>query len=195
MIVVRNAPTSRLSRSAHSNPSRMLANIDDEGLVERAAELGALALARLQEIAHGHPAVAEVRGRGLLLGVELADHGDTTLEVVARATPRGDLSAQRIGLCLLHPLSAAGGAVEIEHVDGRLSRSTLPTRVSPWPPFTLVRQVRHEYQPGHWACARLEGDGAADGFATTFFGFFTFLFFGLLSPTSDLQRCCGDRVG
>jgi len=92
------------------------------------------------------------------LELELTDHGGTTLEVVARATPRGDLSAQRIGLCLLHPLSAAGGAVEIEHVDGRLSRSTLPTRVSPWPPFTLVRQVRHEYRPGHWACARLEGE-------------------------------------
>jgi 4-aminobutyrate aminotransferase-like enzyme len=43
----------------------------DEGLVGRSAELGAKALARLSSDLAGHPAVGEVRGRGLFLGIDL----------------------------------------------------------------------------------------------------------------------------
>jgi 4-aminobutyrate aminotransferase len=53
-----------------------LATIDvirREGLVERAAELGAHALARLRDIAGRRPLVADCRGLGLLLGVDLRD--------------------------------------------------------------------------------------------------------------------------
>ncbi|MFQ6016737.1 MAG: aspartate aminotransferase family protein [Kiloniellaceae bacterium] len=45
--------------------------IEDEGLAERAAELGARALERLREMKAKHRLVGDVRGRGLLLGVEL----------------------------------------------------------------------------------------------------------------------------
>ena len=45
--------------------------IEEEGLVNRAAELGAHALERLYEMMDQHPIVGDVRGRGLLLGVEL----------------------------------------------------------------------------------------------------------------------------
>jgi 4-aminobutyrate aminotransferase len=50
--------------------------IEEEGLAERAAVLGAHALARLGEIARGRPCVGEVRGLGLLIGVELVGPGD-----------------------------------------------------------------------------------------------------------------------
>jgi ornithine--oxo-acid transaminase len=46
-----------------------LAVLREEGLVERAAELGAHLMRRLRAI--GHPAIREVRGRGLLVGVDL----------------------------------------------------------------------------------------------------------------------------
>ncbi|MFO1324078.1 MAG: aspartate aminotransferase family protein [Burkholderiales bacterium] len=51
-----------------------LATLDvvaDEGLLERARTLGARALDQLRAIAARHPLVGEVRGIGLLLGVEL----------------------------------------------------------------------------------------------------------------------------
>ncbi len=47
--------------------------IEEEGLVERSASLGRTALDRLHAIADRHPVVAEVRGIGLLLGIELRD--------------------------------------------------------------------------------------------------------------------------
>jgi 4-aminobutyrate aminotransferase len=51
--------------------------IEDEGLAERAAELGAHALERLAEMMDRHPIVGDVRGRGLLLGLELVRNRET----------------------------------------------------------------------------------------------------------------------
>lgn len=45
--------------------------IDREGLVERAATLGGLARTKLEGLRDRHPLIGEVRGLGLLLGVEL----------------------------------------------------------------------------------------------------------------------------
>lgn len=50
-----------------------IAVIEEEGLLERAQTMGRHALARLQALGERHPAVADVRGLGLLLGVELID--------------------------------------------------------------------------------------------------------------------------
>ena len=87
-------------------------------------------------------------------------HGDLqgTVQLQARAVPRGDILANRIGLCLMHPMQAIGQALEVEHVDGRISRSNFPEQVPPWPPFTGVCGIRHEFVPGHWAQVRFQGD-------------------------------------
>ena len=45
--------------------------IESEGLVENAARIGALALRRLNELKARIPSVGDVRGRGLIIGVEL----------------------------------------------------------------------------------------------------------------------------
>jgi 4-aminobutyrate aminotransferase len=54
-----------------------LATIDalQGGLIENAAAMGELLLRRLREIAAGKPLIREVRGRGLLVGIELARNG------------------------------------------------------------------------------------------------------------------------
>ncbi|MBM3573731.1 MAG: aspartate aminotransferase family protein [Alphaproteobacteria bacterium] len=53
--------------------------IEEEGLVENAAKVGAHALARLNDMKRRHPMIGDVRGLGLLIGVELVgDHAAKT---------------------------------------------------------------------------------------------------------------------
>lgn len=65
-----------------------MAVLEDENLVPRAAELGAVALAELRRGLAGHPRVRDVRGRGLLLAVE-CDSGETALRACGAALRRG----------------------------------------------------------------------------------------------------------
>jgi len=51
----------------------VLAVIEDEGLVANAAETGSYLRQGLEALAGRHPVIGDVRGEGLLLGVELAD--------------------------------------------------------------------------------------------------------------------------
>lgn len=51
--------------------------IEDEGLVENAARVGAMALDRLNEMKRKLPAIGDVRGRGLLIGVDLVTDRET----------------------------------------------------------------------------------------------------------------------
>ena len=65
-----------------------LAVLEEEKLAERAAELGAAALAKLRAELAGRPSVREVRGRGLMLGIECADAA-VAREAVATLLRRG----------------------------------------------------------------------------------------------------------
>jgi len=47
--------------------------VDDERLAERAEHIGERMLSSLRQASTGHPHVAEVRGRGLMLAIEFAD--------------------------------------------------------------------------------------------------------------------------
>ncbi|MBL8329141.1 MAG: aspartate aminotransferase family protein [Rubrivivax sp.] len=51
--------------------------IERDGLVAHAAALGTHALERLQAMKRRHPLIGDVRGRGLLLGIELVEQRDT----------------------------------------------------------------------------------------------------------------------
>lgn len=72
--------------------------IEDEGLVERAAELGQYALDRLREFGRASPIVGDVRGRGLMLGVEIVSDK-------AGRTPAPDLAERIYYKCLDEGLS------------------------------------------------------------------------------------------
>lgn len=51
--------------------------IEDENLVERSAELGAYAIERLQNTLAGCPIVGDIRGRGLMFGIEIVADKET----------------------------------------------------------------------------------------------------------------------
>ncbi|HEX7172905.1 MAG TPA: aminotransferase class III-fold pyridoxal phosphate-dependent enzyme [Candidatus Limnocylindria bacterium] len=58
--------------------------IDDERLVERAESMGERMLTGLRDLTAGHPLVAEVRGRGMMIAIEFAEGDDLV--------PRPDLA-------------------------------------------------------------------------------------------------------
>jgi 4-aminobutyrate aminotransferase len=69
---------------------------EDEGLVARAETLGHRLLDGLRDAASGYPHVAEVRGRGLMVGIEFADPDSLA--------PRPDLAKAVINEALMHRL-------------------------------------------------------------------------------------------
>ncbi|MEU8618879.1 diaminobutyrate--2-oxoglutarate transaminase family protein [Streptomyces sp. NPDC048623] len=68
-----HAGTFRGNQLAMAAGAATLAYVRENGLAERAGLLGARMIARLQGLAAAHPCVGDVRGRGLMLGVELVD--------------------------------------------------------------------------------------------------------------------------
>ncbi|NBE51290.1 diaminobutyrate--2-oxoglutarate transaminase family protein [Streptomyces boluensis] len=68
-----HAGTFRGNQLAMAAGAATLAHVRRNRLAERAAELGDHMLRRLRALAAGHPQIGEVRGRGLMIGVELVD--------------------------------------------------------------------------------------------------------------------------
>jgi acetylornithine/succinyldiaminopimelate/putrescine aminotransferase len=81
---VLNSSTFAGGRLAMTAGLETLAILEDEGLAARARETGNFLLERLRNLAARHEVIKNVRGRGLLIGVELRP----PLTLFARAVPR-----------------------------------------------------------------------------------------------------------
>jgi putrescine aminotransferase len=81
--------------------------IDAEALVSRSAERGAQLLSGLQARLRGHPLVQDVRGRGLLVGIEFGPTGRGWLDKLAPALV-GKLSESMFGHWICVRLLEAG---------------------------------------------------------------------------------------
>ncbi|MFD3439899.1 diaminobutyrate--2-oxoglutarate transaminase family protein [Streptomyces sp. NPDC058685] len=68
-----HAGTFRGNQLAMAAGAATLAFVRENRLADRAATLGARMLSRLQGLATAHPCIGDVRGRGLMIGVELVD--------------------------------------------------------------------------------------------------------------------------
>ncbi|NWF29205.1 diaminobutyrate--2-oxoglutarate transaminase family protein [Streptomyces sp. PKU-EA00015] len=68
-----HAGTFRGNQLAMAAGAATLAYVRENRLADRAATLGARMLARLQGLAAAHSCIGDVRGRGLMIGVELVD--------------------------------------------------------------------------------------------------------------------------
>jgi len=72
--------------------------IEDEGLVDNAASVGAWALERMNGMMDRHRAIGDVRGRGFLLGIDLVKDRDTK-------EPAEDMAEEIFYRCLENGLS------------------------------------------------------------------------------------------
>ncbi|MEU6257356.1 diaminobutyrate--2-oxoglutarate transaminase family protein [Streptomyces sp. NPDC047043] len=68
-----HAGTFRGNQLAMAAGTATLAHVRENGLAERAAALGSHMLTQLRALARGLPCIGDVRGRGLMIGVELVD--------------------------------------------------------------------------------------------------------------------------
>ncbi len=67
----------------------------------------------------------------------------------------------RLGFCVLHPMSAAGAMCRLEHVDGSQEEAALPTRAiatQPVLPFAELKALQHQVAPDLWARLEFEGE-------------------------------------
>ncbi|MFI1166376.1 diaminobutyrate--2-oxoglutarate transaminase family protein [Streptomyces sp. NPDC020801] len=72
-----HAGTFRGNQLAMAAGTATLAHVRENRLAERAATLGSRMLSQLRALAGAYPCVGEVRGRGLMIGLELVDpHGE-----------------------------------------------------------------------------------------------------------------------
>ncbi|QTE01353.1 diaminobutyrate--2-oxoglutarate transaminase family protein [Streptomyces cyanogenus] len=68
-----HAGTFRGNQLAMAAGTATLAHVRENALAERAATLGTRMLSQLTELTHHFPCVGDVRGRGLMIGIELVD--------------------------------------------------------------------------------------------------------------------------
>jgi diaminobutyrate-2-oxoglutarate transaminase len=119
-----HAGTFRGHQLAMAAGSETLQVIRSERLVLRSAELGARCLAALRALAHEHAAIGDVRGRGLMIGVELVEPHAARDALGARpAAPR--LAARVQSECLRRGL-----IVELGGRHGSVVRLLPPLIVS-----------------------------------------------------------------
>ncbi|MEU5165279.1 diaminobutyrate--2-oxoglutarate transaminase family protein [Streptomyces mutomycini] len=78
-----HAGTFRGNQLAMAAGAATLAYVRENRLAERAGTLGARITARLQALSADHPSIGDVRGRGLMIGIELVDPEAEPLDVTA----------------------------------------------------------------------------------------------------------------
>jgi adenosylmethionine-8-amino-7-oxononanoate aminotransferase len=108
---------------------RNLEIMQEEGLVERSATVGAELLERIRAAIGEHPSVGDIRGRGLLIGIEVVSDrtaktpsGPTAIRILAEAQKRGLLLGRNADtaagldnvVALAPPLSLTGE--DVDHI-------------------------------------------------------------------------------
>ncbi|MGA5563722.1 diaminobutyrate--2-oxoglutarate transaminase family protein [Streptomyces platensis] len=94
-----HAGTFRGNQLAMAAGAATLAYVRANGLDRRAGELGARMLARLTSLAAAHDCIGDVRGRGLMLGVELVDR-DADADATGARPAAPELAAAVRDACL-----------------------------------------------------------------------------------------------
>ena len=98
----------------------------------------------------------------------IAGDANGTITFSMDGEARSTFHRNRIGFCVLHPMSCAGVPCRIEKVDGTVEESTYPIAIAPQhlidgeikpvAPFNNMRAVRYEVTSGVEAEVRFEGE-------------------------------------
>jgi len=91
--------------------------------------------------------------RGTITG-----EADGTVTFTMDGEVRAAFRRNRIGFCVLHPISLAGRACTLEHTGGAVEQSLFPEAIAPRQPFFNLRAITHEVTPGLRAEVRMEGE-------------------------------------
>ncbi|MFF2024142.1 diaminobutyrate--2-oxoglutarate transaminase family protein [Streptomyces sp. NPDC058171] len=95
-----HAGTFRGNQLAMAAGTATLAYVREHGLADRAAVLGARMVGQLQALAAEHPCVGDVRGRGLMIGIELVDPAAEVLTAPGPPPAAPELAAAVQRACL-----------------------------------------------------------------------------------------------
>jgi len=64
----------------------------------------------------------------------------------------------RIGFCLLHPMSCSNIPCRVEKIDGTIEKGIFPEFISPHQPFMDMQAISHQVETDLWAEVRFSGD-------------------------------------
>ena len=99
---------------------------------------------------------------------EITGAADGTLHFSMDGEARADFLRNRIGICVLPPMTCAGYKARITHVDGTQDAAEFPQAIAPQiiidgvtkpvAPFEEMQSLAYEVTPGVWANVAFEGD-------------------------------------
>ncbi|MDX1931609.1 MAG: hypothetical protein SFU56_03300 [Capsulimonadales bacterium] len=88
----------------------------------------------------------------------LTGSADGTVTFDFDAVAHTAFKRNRIGICVLHPATAAGTPVTVTHTDGRTESGMFPITIEPDQPFFDIAALTQEVAPGVTTVLRFEGD-------------------------------------
>ncbi len=73
---------------------------------------------------------------------------DGTITFTMSGEARSTFLRNRIGFCVLHPMSAAGDPVMVRHINGTITEGYLPELIAPHQPFKEIATIAHAFEQG-----------------------------------------------
>jgi D-apionolactonase len=106
-----------------------------------------------------YDAVAKDATQEFRYSARIVGKADGSLTFAAKGTAQTDFLTNRTGFVVLHPIHGVAGApCTVQHVDGRVEKTSFPALIDPVQPMKELRALTHEFIPGLKVTCRMEGD-------------------------------------
>jgi hypothetical protein len=88
----------------------------------------------------------------------ISGSADGTIRFTFDGAALSSFRRNRVGFCILHPMSLAGQPVELEHTNGTTEQNAFPDAIMPHQPFFDLRAMTHAVADGVRARVEMTGD-------------------------------------